>query len=109
MKKESCSGHVGGSRTRVAMAGHRSVPTAARACRLAEPLRRGDSGVAEDVVPKILIASQDGKEGGSPMTVNVMETWLTLMMSERLGGDAARSRRRGMRQRTPFANGSKAT
>jgi hypothetical protein len=41
-----------------------------------------------DVVPKILIASQGGKEGGSPMTGNVMEALLTLMMSERLGGDA---------------------
>jgi hypothetical protein len=41
-----------------------------------------------DVVPKILIASQGGKEGGSPMTGNVMEALLTLTMSERLGGDA---------------------
>jgi uncharacterized membrane protein YqiK len=40
-----------------------------------------------DVVPKILIAGQNGKEGGSPMTGNVMEALLTLMMSERLGGD----------------------
>ena len=42
-----------------------------------------------DVVPKILIAGQGGKDGGSPMTGNVMEALLTLMMSERLGGDAA--------------------
>ena len=41
-----------------------------------------------DVVPKILIAGQGGKDGGSPMTGNVMEALLTLMMSERLGGDA---------------------
>ena len=41
-----------------------------------------------DVVPKILIASQGGKKGGSPRTGNVMEALLTLMMSERLGGDA---------------------
>jgi hypothetical protein len=40
-----------------------------------------------DVVPKILIAGQNGTEGGSPMTGNVMEALLTLMMSERLGGD----------------------
>lgn len=40
-----------------------------------------------DVVPKILIAGQAGKDGGSPMTGNVMEALLTLMMSERLGGD----------------------
>ena len=40
-----------------------------------------------DVVPKILIAGQNGKDGGSPMTGNVMEALLTLMMSERLGGD----------------------
>jgi len=39
-----------------------------------------------DVVPKILIAGQNGKEG-APMTGNVMEALLTLMMSERLGGD----------------------
>jgi uncharacterized membrane protein YqiK len=42
-----------------------------------------------DVVPKILIAGQAGKDGGSPMTGNVMEALLTLMMSDRLGGDAA--------------------
>jgi uncharacterized membrane protein YqiK len=42
-----------------------------------------------DVVPKILIAGQAGKDGGSPMTGNVMEALLTLMMSERLGGDVA--------------------
>src|SRR5687767_7406547 len=41
-----------------------------------------------DVVPKILIAGQAGTDGGSPMTGNVMEALLTLMMSERLGGDA---------------------
>jgi len=35
-------------------------------------------------VPKILIASQGGTEGGSPMTGNFMEALLTLMMSERL-------------------------
>ncbi|HVH26561.1 MAG TPA: hypothetical protein VM818_07380, partial [Vicinamibacterales bacterium] len=40
------------------------------------------------VVPKILIAGQGGKDGGSPMTGNVMEALLTLMMSDRLGGDA---------------------
>ena len=41
-----------------------------------------------DVVPKILIASQNGKEGGgSPMTGNVMEALLTLMLSDRLGAD----------------------
>ena len=40
-----------------------------------------------DVVPKILIAGQNGKDGGSPMTGNVMEALLTLMMSERLGGE----------------------
>ena len=45
-----------------------------------------------DVVPKILIASQGGEEGGSPMTGNVMEALLTLMMSERLGETPARSR-----------------
>ena len=41
-----------------------------------------------DVVPKIVIGGQGGKDGGSPMTGNVMEALLTLMMSERLGGDA---------------------
>jgi uncharacterized membrane protein YqiK len=40
-----------------------------------------------DVVPKILIAGRNGKEDGAPMTGNVMEALLTLMMSERLGGD----------------------
>ena len=40
-----------------------------------------------DVVPKILIAGGNGKDGGSPMTGNVMEALLTLMLSERLGGD----------------------
>jgi len=40
-----------------------------------------------DVVPKIVIAGQGGREDGSPMTGNVMEGLLTLMMSERLGGD----------------------
>ena len=42
-----------------------------------------------DVVPKILIAGQGGKDGGSPMTGNVKEALLTLMMSERLGGDVS--------------------
>ena len=43
-----------------------------------------------DVVPKILIASQNGKEGGgSPMTGNVMEALLTLMLSDRLGTDVS--------------------
>ena len=40
-----------------------------------------------DVVPKILIAGQNGKDGGAPMTGNVMEALLTLMLSERLGTD----------------------
>src|SRR6188508_166379 len=40
-----------------------------------------------DVVPKIVISGQNGKDGGAPMTGNVMEGLLTLMMSERLGGD----------------------
>jgi uncharacterized membrane protein YqiK len=40
-----------------------------------------------DVVPKILIAGHDGKEGGSPMTGNVMEALLTLMLSDRVGAD----------------------
>ena len=40
-----------------------------------------------DVVPKILIASQNGKDGGSTMTGNVMEALLTLMLSDRVGGD----------------------
>ena len=40
-----------------------------------------------DVVPKILIAGSNGKDGGSPMSGNVMEALLTLMLSERLGGD----------------------
>jgi uncharacterized membrane protein YqiK len=41
-----------------------------------------------DVVPKILIAGgANGKDGGAPMTGNVMEALLTLMLSERLGGD----------------------
>jgi len=40
-----------------------------------------------DVVPKILIAGSNGKDGGAPMTGNVMEALLTLMLSERLGGD----------------------
>jgi uncharacterized membrane protein YqiK len=39
-----------------------------------------------DVVPKILIAGQNG-QGGSPMTGNVMEALLTLMLSEKLGAD----------------------
>ncbi len=40
-----------------------------------------------DVVPKILIAGSNGKDGGAPMTGNVMEALLTLMLSDRLGGD----------------------
>ena len=40
-----------------------------------------------DVVPKILIAGSNGKDGGSPMSGNVMEALHTLMLSERLGGD----------------------
>jgi uncharacterized membrane protein YqiK len=40
-----------------------------------------------DVVPKILIAAQNGKDGGGPMAGNVMEGLLTMMMSERLGGE----------------------
>jgi uncharacterized membrane protein YqiK len=40
-----------------------------------------------DVVPKILITGSNGKDGGAPMTGNVMEALLTLMLSERLGGD----------------------
>jgi uncharacterized membrane protein YqiK len=43
-----------------------------------------------DVVPKILIAGQNGKDG-SPMTGNVMEALLTLMLSDRLGVDIAPS------------------
>ena len=39
-----------------------------------------------DVVPKILIAGHNG-QSGSPMTGNVMEALLTLMLSERLGAD----------------------
>ena len=39
-------------------------------------------------MPKILITGGNGKEGGGgPMTGNVMEALLTLMLSERLGGD----------------------
>ncbi len=40
-----------------------------------------------DVVPKILIAGGNGKDGGTAMTGNVMEALLTLMLSEKLGGD----------------------
>src|SRR6187397_1658235 len=40
-----------------------------------------------DVVPKIVIAGQNGKDGGGPMTGNVMEWLLTLMLSDRLGTD----------------------
>ena len=40
-----------------------------------------------DVVPKILISGQNGQQGGSPMTGNVMEALLTLMLSEKLGAD----------------------
>jgi hypothetical protein len=39
------------------------------------------------VVPKILISGQNGHQGGSPMTGNVMEALLTLMLSEKLGAD----------------------
>jgi hypothetical protein len=39
-----------------------------------------------DVVPKILIAGQNGKDG-APMTGNVMEALLTMMLSDRLGAD----------------------
>ena len=39
-----------------------------------------------DVVPKILIAGQNGPQG-SPMTGDVMEALLTLMLSEKLGAD----------------------
>ena len=42
-----------------------------------------------DVVPKILITGQGGKDGSSPMTGNVMEALLTLMLSDRLGADIA--------------------
>jgi uncharacterized membrane protein YqiK len=42
-----------------------------------------------DVVPKILIAGHNGKDGGAPMTGNVMEALLTMMLSERLGGEVA--------------------
>jgi len=45
------------------------------------------SGV--DVVPKILIAGQNEGNSGSPMTGNVMEALLTLMLSERLGTDVS--------------------
>jgi len=38
-------------------------------------------------VPKILIAGSNGKDGGAPMSGNVMEALLTLMLSDRLGGD----------------------
>jgi hypothetical protein len=41
-----------------------------------------------DVVPKILITGSNEKDGASPMTGNVMEALLTLMLSERLGTDA---------------------
>ena len=40
-----------------------------------------------DVVPKILISGQNGKDGGSPMTGNVMEALLTMMLSDRMGGE----------------------
>ena len=40
-----------------------------------------------DVVPKILITGQNGQQGGSAMTGNVMEALLTLMLSEKLGTD----------------------
>ena len=39
------------------------------------------------MVPKILIGGQNGKDGGAPMSGNVMEALLTLMLSERLGSD----------------------
>ena len=44
-----------------------------------------------DVVPKILIAGSNGKEGGGPMTGNVMEALLTMMLSDRLGGEVSGS------------------
>jgi hypothetical protein len=41
-----------------------------------------------DVVPKILISNgQNGKDSGSGMTGNVMEALLTMMLSDRMGGD----------------------
>jgi uncharacterized membrane protein YqiK len=40
-----------------------------------------------DVVPKILIAGQGGGKDGAPMTGNVMEALLTLMLSEKIGID----------------------
>jgi hypothetical protein len=40
-----------------------------------------------DVVPKILVTEQNRQQGGPPMTGNVMEALLTLMLSERLGTD----------------------
>jgi uncharacterized membrane protein YqiK len=40
-----------------------------------------------DVVPKILIAGHNGQQNGSPMTGNVMEALLTLMLSDRVGAD----------------------
>jgi hypothetical protein len=60
-----------------------------------------------DVVPKILIAGQNGKDGGSPMTGNVMEALLTLMLSERLGGDINARRSRATRRPMPSASASK--
>jgi uncharacterized membrane protein YqiK len=51
--------------------------------RFAEAIQ--NSGV--DVVPKILIGGRNGQDGGGPMTGNVMEALLTLMLSERLGTD----------------------
>jgi hypothetical protein len=52
-----------------------------------------------DVVPKILIAGQSGGNGSGPMTGNVMEALLTLMLSERLGTDLGT----GATPRTPAA------
>jgi uncharacterized membrane protein YqiK len=51
--------------------------------RFAEAIQ--SSGV--DVVPKILIAGQNGKEGGGAFTGNVMESLLTLLLSEKMGLD----------------------
>jgi uncharacterized membrane protein YqiK len=44
-----------------------------------------------DVVPKILISGQNGKDGGGPMTGNVMEALLTMMLSDRVGGELTAS------------------
>ena len=44
-----------------------------------------------DVVPKILIAGSERQGWRPPMTGNVMEALLTLMLSERLGTDVAQA------------------